>query len=131
MTPWKAQCSYEGTDECGVGTEWGMDKTKVAKMDMEAFRQLKDAEHERDKWKEMALKLTENKVEGWESDSELLATRVLGIEFERDRWKHIAGTAREEVEKWCNLSGVMHQYLIDGNITGALEAYEQVWRDDW
>ena len=52
-----------------------MDK-KIAKMDMETFRQLKDAENERD--------------------------------------------------KWCNLAGVMHQYLVDGNIEGALKAYEQV-----
>ena len=67
-----------------------MDKTKIAKMDMEAFRQLTQAE------------------------------------FERDRWKFIAGEAREETDKWCNLAGVMHQYLVDGNIEGALKAYEQV-----
>jgi len=51
-----------------------MDK-KIAKMDMETFRQLKDAENERD--------------------------------------------------KWCNLAGVMHQYLVDGDVLGALQAYEQ------
>lgn len=53
-----------------------MDKTKVAKMDMEAFRQLKDAEY--------------------------------------------------ELNKWRNLAGVMHQYIVDGNTAGALEAYEDV-----
>jgi len=52
-----------------------MDKTKIAKMDMEAFRQLRDAENERDDWR--------------------------------------------------NLAGVMHQYLVDGNISGALKAYER------
>jgi hypothetical protein len=51
-----------------------MDK-KIAKMDMETFRQLKEAENERD--------------------------------------------------KWCNLAGVMHQYLVDGDVLGALQAYEQ------
>ncbi len=76
MTPWKAQCSYEGTDECGVGADWEMDKTKIAKMDMEAFRQLKDAEY--------------------------------------------------ELNKWRNLAGAMHQYIIDGNTAGAIEAYEDV-----
>ena len=44
-------------------------------MDMEAFRQLRDAENERDDWR--------------------------------------------------NLAGVMHQYLVDGNISGALKAYER------
>jgi hypothetical protein len=51
-----------------------MDKI-VAKMDMEAFRQLKDAE------------------------------------FDRDFWR--------------NLAGVMHQFLVDGNVDGAVDAYEQ------
>ena len=53
-----------------------MDKTKIAKMDMEAFRQLKDAEY--------------------------------------------------ELNKWRNLAGAMHQYIVDGNTAGALEAYEDV-----
>jgi hypothetical protein len=34
-----------------------MDKTKIAKMDMEAFRQLKDLEADRDKWKQLAIDL--------------------------------------------------------------------------
>ena len=34
-----------------------MDKTKIAKMDMETFRQLREAEDERDRWKEIALRL--------------------------------------------------------------------------
>lgn len=101
-----------------------MDK-KIAKMDMETFRQLKDAENERDKWKDIALKLTGNEVEGWESESELIARQALSLEFERDQWKAIAGAAREETEKWCNLAGVMHQYLVDGDVLGALQAYEQ------
>jgi hypothetical protein len=102
-----------------------MDKTKIAKMDMEAFRQLKDAEEQRDKWREIALGMTANTIEGWESDSEFIAKKALGIEFERDRWKFIAGEARGETEKWCNLAGVMHQYLVDGDSAGALRAYEQ------
>lgn len=92
MTPWKAQCSYEGTGKCGAQAECEtrktMDKTKVAKMDMEAFRQLKDAENE------------------------------------VQRWKLIAGEAREETEKWCNVAGIMHQYLVEGNPEGAVLAYE-------
>ena len=129
MTPWKAQCSYEGTGKCGAQAEYEtrnqMDKTKIAKMDMEAFRQLKDAEEQRDKWREIALGMTANTIEGWESDSEFIAKKALGIEFERDRWKFIAGEARGETEKWCNLAGVMHQYLVDGDSDGALRAYEQ------
>jgi len=96
MTPWKAQCSYEDTGQCGTETEYTgstndhrsvmyglteenkqrMDKTKIAKMDMEGFRQLKDAEY--------------------------------------------------ELNKWRNLAGAMHQYIIDGNTAGAIEAYEDV-----
>ena len=102
-----------------------MDKSKIAKMDMETFRQLKDAENERDKWKEIATKLTNNEVEGWESESEIMAKKALSLEFERDRWKAIAGQAREETEKWCNLAGVMHQYLVEGNPHDAMEVYEQ------
>lgn len=79
MTPWKAQCSYEGTGKCGAQAEYEtrktMDKTKVAKMDMEAFRQLKEAEYER--------------------------------------------------QKWCDVAGIMHQYLVEGNPEGAVRAYEQ------
>ncbi len=82
ITPWKTQCSYEGTSKCGAESKYtgeSMDKSKIAKMDMEAFRQLKDAENERD--------------------------------------------------RWCNLAGVMHQYLVDGNPKGAVRAYEQeVWQ---
>lgn len=92
MTPWKAQCSYEGTGKCGAQAEYEvkqMDKTKVAKMDKEAFRQLTEAE------------------------------------FERDRWKFIAGESREETEKWCNVAGIMHQYLVEGDPEGALRAYER------
>ncbi len=129
MTPWKAQCSYEGTGKCGAQAEYEtreiMDKSKIAKMDMETFRQLKDAENERDKWKEIATKLTSNEVEGWESESEIMAKKALSLEFERDRWKAIAGDARGEAEKWCNLAGVMHQYLVEGNPYEAMEVYEQ------
>jgi hypothetical protein len=93
MTPWKAQCSYEGTDKCGAQAEYEtrnlMDKSKVAKMDMESFKQLTMAE------------------------------------FERDQWKAIANNAREDAEKWCNVAGIMHQYLVEGNPKGAVEAYEQ------
>jgi hypothetical protein len=34
-----------------------MDKTKIAKMDMEAFRQVKELEVDRDKWKDLAKSL--------------------------------------------------------------------------
>lgn len=37
--------------------ESGMDKTKVAIMDMETFRQLKEAEDERDYWRRLAREL--------------------------------------------------------------------------
>ena len=60
MTPWKAQCSYEGTGQCGAQAEYTvrtMDKTRVARMDMETFRQLKEAEDDRDYWRRLAREL--------------------------------------------------------------------------
>jgi hypothetical protein len=34
-----------------------VDKTKIAKMDMETFRQLKEAEEQRDYWRDIAIGL--------------------------------------------------------------------------
>jgi hypothetical protein len=58
MTPWKAQCSFEGTGRCGAQAaevlDKIMDKTKIAKMDMAAFREMKELEAERDRWRDIA-----------------------------------------------------------------------------
>jgi len=32
-------------------------------------------------------------------------------------------------DRWRDLAGVMHQYLVDNNIAGALEAYEKLADD--
>ena len=35
-----------------------------------------------------------------------------------------------ERDRWRDLAGVMHQYLIDNNIADALKAYEKVADDE-
>ena len=32
---------------------------------------------------------------------------------------------QDDRDRWCNLAGVMHQYLVDGNIEDALGAYSE------
>jgi len=32
---------------------------------------------------------------------------------------------QDDRDRWRNLAGVMHQYLVDGNVGGALEAYSE------
>jgi hypothetical protein len=84
LKPGKAQCSYEGTEQCGAEAEYLtrniMDKTKIAKMDVEAFRQMKELE---DKLKQLETQLNEYN------------TRLFAAEFERDKWKKIADDWRK------------------------------------
>jgi len=32
---------------------------------------------------------------------------------------------QDDRDRWCNLAGVMHQYLVDDNVEGALKAYSE------
>ena len=57
LKPGKAQCSYEGTDECKAEAEYlqnTIDKTKVLKTDKQSFNEIKDLEHDIQKWKKIA-----------------------------------------------------------------------------
>jgi hypothetical protein len=58
ITPWKAQCSYEGTGKCGAQAAQVldniMDKTRILKTDKESFNEIKDLEHDIQKWKKIA-----------------------------------------------------------------------------
>jgi hypothetical protein len=56
MTPWKSQCSFEGTGDCGSEVDF-MDKSKILKMDKETFNELKQLEAERDRWRDIANNL--------------------------------------------------------------------------
>lgn len=53
MTPWKSQCSFEGTGDCGSEVDF-MDKSKILKMDMDTFNEIKLLEAERDRWRDIA-----------------------------------------------------------------------------
>lgn len=53
MTPWKSQCSFEGTGDCGSEVDF-MDKSKILKMDMDTFNEMKLLEAERDRWRDIA-----------------------------------------------------------------------------
>jgi hypothetical protein len=53
MTPWKSQCSFEGTGDCGSEVDF-MDKSKMLKMDMDTFNEMKLLEAERDRWRDIA-----------------------------------------------------------------------------
>lgn len=53
MTPWKSQCSFEGTGDCGSEVGF-MDKSKVFKMDINTFNEMKVLEAERDRWRDIA-----------------------------------------------------------------------------
>ena len=57
LKPGKAQCSYEVTDECKAEAEYlqnTIDKTKVLKTDKQSFNEIKDLEHDIQKWKKIA-----------------------------------------------------------------------------
>jgi hypothetical protein len=58
ITPWKAQCSYEGTGKCGAQAAQVldniMDKTRILKTDKQSFNEIKDLEHDIQKWKKIA-----------------------------------------------------------------------------
>jgi hypothetical protein len=36
---------------------------------------------------------------------------------------------QDDRDRWRDLAGVMHQFLVDNNIAGALEAYEKLADD--
>ena len=57
LKPGKAQCSYEGTDECKAEPEYlqnTIDKTKVLKTDKESFNEIKKLEDDIKRWKKIA-----------------------------------------------------------------------------
>ena len=53
MTPWKSQCSFEGTGGCGSEVDF-MDNSKILKMDMDTFNEMNLLEAERDRWRDIA-----------------------------------------------------------------------------
>lgn len=58
ITPWKSQCSYEGTGKCGSEAaevlDNIMDKTKILVTNKESFNEIKNLESEIQRWKKIA-----------------------------------------------------------------------------
>jgi hypothetical protein len=76
LKPGKTQCSFEGTDKCRAGVEYKektMDKSKIAKMDMETFRQVKELEYR--------IELYEKMIADWKETAEMLAIDLGKIEY--------------------------------------------------
>jgi len=84
LKPGKTQCSFEGTNECKAGVEYKektMDKSKIAKMDMETFRQLKELEYRI----ELYQKMTAN----WKETAEALAISLGDADIASDVYEDI------------------------------------------
>ena len=122
MTPWKAQCSFEGTGRCGAQAaevlDKIMDKTKIAKMDMAAFREMKELEAEleqlrkdHDRWRNLAQAFLDANPSSIQ--------RINSLEAQCESFKLLA-------TRWRNLAGVMHQSIVDGDPDTALLAYEEL-----
>ncbi len=72
LTPWKSQCSFEGTDDCGAETIF-MDKSKVFKMDKATFNEIKRLEMEVERWRSIANGL----LHGWCSNYGISRERAI------------------------------------------------------
>jgi len=84
LKPGKAQCSYEGTNDCQAGVEYSqiaMDKTKVVIMNMEAFRESKEIEYEVQRWKKIA--------DDWRKTAEALAISLGDLEIAQNVYEDI------------------------------------------
>lgn len=111
ITPWKSQCSYEGTGKCGSEAaevlDNIMDKTKIAKMDMESFRQMKELEDDNNRWKKIA--------DDWRQVAIALATDAGNFEVAIDVYEDIRTGLYDTVrERMIPLNQSVKQKLFDG-----------------
>jgi hypothetical protein len=99
-----------------------MDKTKIAKMDMEAFRQVKELEADRDKWKDLAKSL----IQVAPITNPVTLDHVKKVEEELDYWKDIAiGLADSGFCEFCESRAAVHlQYCPDED--GWHRAYDKL-----
>jgi hypothetical protein len=94
LKPGKAQCSYEGTNECQAGPEYSdisMDKTKVVIMNMEAFRESKEIEDEVQRWKKIA--------DNWRKTAQALATDLGNADIAIDCYEDISSGLYDTVRE--------------------------------
>lgn len=84
LKPGKTQCSFEGTDKCRAGVEYKektMDKSKMAKMDMETFRQMKELENKIELYKTM--------IANWKETAQALAISLGDVEIAQNVYEDI------------------------------------------
>ena len=84
LKPGKTQCSFEGTDTCRTGVEYKektMDKSKMAKMDMETFRQMKELEQR--------IELSKKMISNWKETAEALAISLGDVEIAQNVYEDI------------------------------------------
>ena len=91
LKPGKTQCSHEGTPYCGAHHSLKIDKTKVAKMDMEAFRQSKELEDD--------IKLYKKIIADWKETAEALAISLGDVEIAQDVYQDISSGLYEVVRE--------------------------------
>jgi len=109
LKPGKAQCSYEGTNECQAGPEYSqiaMDKTKVVIMNMEAFRESKEIEDELKKWKKIA--------DDWRQVAIALATDAGDPHMAIDCYEDIRDGLYDTVRERMYISPSIQQRAFDG-----------------
>jgi hypothetical protein len=109
LKPGKAQCSYEGTNECQAGPEYShisMDKTKVVIMNMEAFRESKETENEVKKWRKIA--------DDWRQAAIALATDAGDPHMAIDCYEDISSGLYDTVRERMYVSPSTAKRAFDG-----------------
>jgi hypothetical protein len=114
LKPGKTQCSFEGTDKCKPGVEYKektMDKSKMTKMDMETFRQMKELEQRIEYWVTQA--------DNWRETAVALATTLGNPEIAAETYEDIRdglyNTVRERMIPNTNTQKSfdgLHDYAI-------------------
>jgi hypothetical protein len=109
LKPGKAQCSYEGTDECKAETEYlqnTIDKTKVLKTDKESFNEIKKLEDDIKLWKKIA--------DDWRQAAIALATDAGDPYMAIDCYEDISSGLYDTVRERMYVSPSTKQRAFDG-----------------
>jgi len=110
MTPWKSQCSYEGTGKCGSEAAEVLDnimnKTKILVTNKESFNEIKDLEHDIQKWKKIA--------DDWRQAAIALATDAGDPHMALDCYEDIRDDLYETARERMYVSPSTKQRVFDG-----------------
>ena len=110
MTPWKSQCSYEGTGKCGSEAAEAldniMDKTKILVTNKESFNQIKDLESDIQLWRKIA--------DDWRKVAIALATDAGNPDMAADCYEDIRDGLYDTVRERMHISPSTKQQAFDG-----------------